>query len=320
MNERSVDGPGTRERPTPNGSTRPGPIGFRISAGTPAPDFATIDAAWAAAAETGAFDAVWMSDHLSDTTRERGGPGLEPVATAAAIAHRVPGLWIGIAVFANTFRHPALLAKSAAVLDVVTGGRFVLGLGAGWHEGEHSAFGIELGPPARRVDRLESALRVLDALFSSEARTPAGVSLDDPHYPLKGATMDPAPRRPTGPPRWVGGQGPRGVRLVARHADGWPMPGNRPGDVPYFGQKRDEIRRALEAVGRDPDDFTFAAQVETRPGDAEMRQALDLARSFVRAGADHVILAVPAWSDRDAVRRMADDLARRLRDDMAAAG
>jgi len=88
----------------------------------------------------------------------------------AALAHRVEGKWIGIAVLSNTFRHPAVLAKSATVLDNATGGRFILGLGAGWHEGEHEAFGIPLPPVAERWDRYESALRVFKALFSDEAR------------------------------------------------------------------------------------------------------------------------------------------------------
>ena len=95
------------------------------------------------------FDAGWMSDHLSDAGRERNGPAFESLTMAAALARRVPGKWVGIAVLANTFRHPALLAKSATVLDNVTGGRFILGLGAGWHEGEHDAFGIPLPPLAR---------------------------------------------------------------------------------------------------------------------------------------------------------------------------
>ena len=89
-------------------------------------------------------------------SRERGGPAFEAFTTAAALAHRVPGKWIGIAVAANTFRHPALLAKEATLLDIVTGGRFILGLGAGWHVGEHEAFGVDLPGAARAVRSLRS--------------------------------------------------------------------------------------------------------------------------------------------------------------------
>ena len=127
--------------------SRPGLVGFRISASeSTGLDWSRIDETWALAGDLGVFDAGWMSDHLSDAVRERNGPAMESLTTVAALAHRVPGKWIGIAVAANTFRHPALLAKSATVIDNVTGGRFILGLGAGWHEGEHDAFGIPLPP------------------------------------------------------------------------------------------------------------------------------------------------------------------------------
>ncbi len=117
------------------------------------------------------FDAGWVSDHLSDASREQGGGAFESLATVAALAHRVPGKWVGIAVLSNTFRHPAVLAKAATVIDNATGGRFVLGLGAGWHEGEHRSFGIPLPsrPRALRPAR-EHTVRVLEALFSDAAQ------------------------------------------------------------------------------------------------------------------------------------------------------
>src|SRR5687767_5798981 len=150
------------------------------------------------------FSAGWLSDHLSDVSRERGGTAFEAFTTAAALAHRVPGKWIGLAVAANTFRHPSVLAKQATILDIVTGGRFILGLGAGWHVGEHEAFGIGLPEPKDRFDRYEAALRVLTALFSDAARRPPGVTLDDPIFSLDRATNEPPPVSPTGPPIWLG--------------------------------------------------------------------------------------------------------------------
>ncbi len=136
------------------------------------------------------------------------------------------------------------------MVDNVTGGRFILGLGAGWHEGEHEQFGIPLPALRERFDRFESAVGVVSALFSEAARRPPGVTLDDPFYPLREATNEPPPVRPEGPAIWLGGQRRRGIGLAVRYAEGWVMPGNRPGDVAYFSQKRDEIRRALEAAGR----------------------------------------------------------------------
>lgn len=292
------------------GSSRPGLIGFRVSATRSAGlDWPTLDAMWHAAGETEVFDAGWMSDHLSDASRERGGVAFEAFTTLAALAHRLPGRWLGVAVASATFRHPALLAKEATVLDNVTGGRFILGLGAGWHEGEHDAFGIPLPPLPERFDLLESELRVLSALFGTDASAGRGATLDDPHFPLRGATLEPAPMRPGGPAIWLGGQRRRGIDLAVRYAEGWPMPGNRPGDVDYFAAKRDEIHRALDAAGRDPDDFTFAGQLDTGTTDQSRREALDVARRFLAAGATHLILGVPASAGPEGVIAMAREVA-----------
>lgn len=292
---------------------RPGLVGFRLSAtGSTGLDWQRLDETWALAGEIAAFDAGWMSDHLSDASRERGGPAFEAFTTAAALARRVPGKWVGIAVVANTFRHPALTAKAATVLDNVTGGRFILGMGAGWHVGEHESYGIHLPPLPERYDRFESALRALEALFSPAAAEPDGVRLDDPIFPLRHAANLPSPVRPGGPPIWLGGQKRRGMTLAARYASGWPLPGNRPGDVAYFSEKRAALRAALQAAGRDPDAFSFAAQVACGTSPAELRAARETALALVRAGATHVILGIAAASAPDGLRAVATEVAEPL--------
>jgi alkanesulfonate monooxygenase SsuD/methylene tetrahydromethanopterin reductase-like flavin-dependent oxidoreductase (luciferase family) len=301
--------------PMPLIPAAPGLVGVRLSATeSTGLDWHRVDETWRAAGEEPSVSAAWLSDHLSDTSRDRGGPAFESLTLAAALARRVGGMFVGIAVVANTFRHPAVLAKSATVLDNVTGGRFILGVGAGWHAGEHEAFGIPLPPLRERFDRYESSLRVLEALFSDAARHRRGVSLEDPFYPLRSATNEPPPVRPGGPLVWVGGQGPRGIRLAARYASGWPMPGNRPGDVPYFTAKRDEIRRALEAAGRDPSAFTFAAQLSCGTTPRDRHAALLTARAFVAAGANHVILGLPASIAPDGLHALVDEVAEPLLD------
>jgi alkanesulfonate monooxygenase SsuD/methylene tetrahydromethanopterin reductase-like flavin-dependent oxidoreductase (luciferase family) len=290
--------------------SRPGLIGFRVSAmASGGLDWPTLDAMWAAAGESEAFDAGWMSDHLSDASRERGGVAFEAFTTLAALAHRLPGRWLGVAVASATFRHPALLAKEATLLDNVTGGRFILGLGSGWHVGEHDAFGIPLPPLPERFDLLESELRVLSALFGTDASAGRGATLDDPQFPLRGATLEPPPIRPGGPAIWLGGQRRRGIDLAVRFAEGWPMPGNRPGDVDYFAAKRDEIRHALEVAGRDPDEFTFAGQLDAGATPETRRMALDVARRFIGAGATHLIIGVPAAAGPESVVAMAHEVA-----------
>lgn len=292
---------------------RPGLIGVRIAAtGAAGTDWRRTDETWAAAGEFDGIDAIWLSDHLADATQEHGGPGLESLTTAAALAHRVAGKWIGIAVLANTFRHPAIVAKSATVLDNATGGRFVLGLGAGWHEGEHDTFGISLPPIHERFTRFESGAATISALLSDAARAVPGVTLVDPYYPLRAATNEPPPARPGGPPIWIGGQRRRGIALAVRYAEGWPMPGNRPGDVDYFAAKRDEICRALEEAGRDSNDFAFAAQLTCGTTEHDRREALHLARAFIAAGANHVILGLPASDAPEGLAALVSEIAEPL--------
>lgn len=296
------------------GDRRPGLLGFRISPSESAGvDWRRLDETWALAGESKAFDAGWLSDHLSDASRERGGPAVESLTAAAALAHRVPGMWIGIAVLSGTFRHPALVAKAATVIDQATGGRFILGLGAGWHAGEHEAFGIPLPPIRERFDRFENGVAVIAALLSDAARSEPGVTLDDPITPLHAATNDPPPTRPGGPPLWIGGQRRRGIALAVRYGEGWPMPGNRPGDVDYFSERRDAIRRALEAGGRDPDDFAFAAQLSCGRTPADRAAALEVAGRFIAVGANHLMLGLPASVAPDGLADVIREVAGPLR-------
>jgi len=142
-------------------------IGFKTSPQNV--DWSTLDSTWARAAELGVFDSAWLNDHITDPAVEHGGPSWESLTLLAALAHRVPGLTVGHGVLSNTFRQPVLVAKAATLLDHVTGGRFILGLGAGWHEGEHVPFGIPLPPIRERFDRFESAVGTIKALFSDAA-------------------------------------------------------------------------------------------------------------------------------------------------------
>ena len=279
-------------------------------------DWATLRDTWALAGQLAVFEGVWMNDHLTDMA-EPAGPSLEALTLAATLAHLVPGRWIGHAVLSNTFRHPAVLAKAATVMDHATGGRFILGLGAGWHEGEHAAFGLPLPPIGERIDRLESAVAVIQALFSVAAGMPPGVTRPDPHYPLSGALALPAPLTPGGPPVYLGGQRRRGIALAARAAAGWLQPGTDAGDAAYFAARRAEVLRAMEAIGRDPAGFAFVGQVHVGPSAADGRVALAQARRIAAAGATEVILGIAAAGGPEALRRLARDVAEPLRTELA---
>jgi len=284
-------------------------IGFKTSPQDV--DWATIDATWARAGRLadepgGGFDSAWLNDHLTNLDAATPGPSLEALTLLAALIHHVPGLTVGHAVLSNTFRHPVLLAKAAVVLDHATGGRFVLGLGAGWYDGEHLPFGIELPPIGPRIDRLVSAVETLRALFSSSAAEPPGLTRPDPFYPLEGAVNAPPPLTPGGPPLYLGGQGPRGIRLAARLGAGWLLPGTHAGNISYFAEKRDALVAALEAEDRDPAAFDYVGQVTTGSTADSRREAVEACVGLAAVGATHVILGMPAAFGPDGL----DDVAR----------
>jgi alkanesulfonate monooxygenase SsuD/methylene tetrahydromethanopterin reductase-like flavin-dependent oxidoreductase (luciferase family) len=295
------------------------PIGIKTS--PQAVDWPTLDRAWARIGEHEVFESVWMNDHLTDVSQEHHGASLEALTVMAALINRVRGKWVGHAVLSNTFRHPTVLAKAATVLDHATGGRFILGLGAGWHEGEHLPLGIPLPPMPERFDRFESAVHVLRALWSEAAATPPGVTRPDPFYPLNEATNEPPPFTPGGPPLWLGGQKRRGIALAAAVADGWALPTvvalGAPSDLVYFSKKRDAILAALEAIGRDPATFDISAQIPTGTTAEDRRWALGQALEAVERGATHVILGMPARLGPGGVDAIAREVAQPFREAVA---
>jgi alkanesulfonate monooxygenase SsuD/methylene tetrahydromethanopterin reductase-like flavin-dependent oxidoreductase (luciferase family) len=292
-------------------------IGFKTS--PQGVDWPTLDATWARAGELEIFDSGWLNDHITDPSRERGGSSWEALTALTALVHRVPGLVVGHGVLSNTFRDPVVLAKAATVLDHATAGRFIVGLGAGWHEGEHRPFGIPLPPMPERFDRFESAVHVLRALFSEAAGHDPGVSRPDRFYPLDGATNLPAPFTPGGPPLWLGGQKRRGLALVARYGQGWMLPAIPIFDIAYFREKRERILAAMVEAGRDPAGFAFAAQVPTGTTTESRRAAVSGAMDFARAGATHLILGMPARLGPDGLSSVAREVAIPLRDALGTA-
>ena len=157
-------------------------------------------------AEELGYSVLLAPDHM---TRQ-----LSPVPALAAAAAVTSRLRIGSNVFANDFHHPLLLAREAATLDAVSGGRLEFGIGAGWRVSDYSQLGVAYDPAGRRIDRLEEALGLIKRLFSGETVTHEGR-----HYQMRGARLSPRPVQQPRPPIMVGGGGPRLLRLAAREAD-----------------------------------------------------------------------------------------------------
>ena len=287
-------------------------VGFRTSPQNVS--WPALEEAWSEAGRHEVFDSGWMNDHLGLYDRDRGGSSFEPLTALAALAHLVPGKIIGQTVLSATFRHPAIVARSALTLDHITRGRYVLAIGAGWHVWEHEAFGIDLPPIGERLTRLEAQVRVIRALFSEAAQAEPGVRLDAAPYRLDGALQEPPPIRPGGPPIWLGGQGPRGLRIAARHADGWNYASNLGGTLQGFIERRDVVLRECEAIGRDPAEIELSVQVVIPPDGEPRRAATRAAMDYGRAGAAHILLTTLGREGAAGIRRLANEVAAPIRD------
>jgi alkanesulfonate monooxygenase SsuD/methylene tetrahydromethanopterin reductase-like flavin-dependent oxidoreductase (luciferase family) len=251
------------------------------------------------------FDSGWLFDHFVSLSTDRGG-SYEAWTTLAALAARTRRLQLGHLVLGNTYRHPVLTAKMGATLDHISAGRFVLGLGAGWHETEHAMYGWRLPRIGERISMLDAAVRVVQGMWKS----PASFSFDGAGYERTDARCEPAPRTPGGPPIWLGTQGVRrGLRILAERAQGW----NSTRDLTAFRTKRDALLRHCEAVGRDPAEIEISTQVAV-DGDIGMPDLLTAAKDFVEAGVDHLIIRLPAAHGADGLRQLAHEVAEPLRE------
>jgi probable F420-dependent oxidoreductase len=217
-------------------------------------------AAMARAAEDVGFDSVWVTDHLIQRaeTGDRGPWECWSLLSAlAAVTERVE---IGSLVVCTGFRNPALLAKMADTVEEISGGRLILGIGAGWHEPEYRAFGY---PFDHRVDRFEEALAIIIGLLRD-----GRVDFEGTYYQVRDCELRPRGPRPQGPPILIGGYGKRMLGLTARHADQWNtwynQIGNRVENLPTLLAAVDA---ACAETGRDPATLgrTAAVMIEVGP-------------------------------------------------------
>jgi F420-dependent oxidoreductase-like protein len=207
--------------------------------------------ATASHAEQTGWDGVYVADHFLPSLGDDGGPMNECLALLAALAAAVPRVRLGSLVCGNTYRHPAVLANQAATIDQISGGRLVLGLGAGWQENEHEAYGIELPAPGPRLDRLEEACIVVKGLLG-EPRT----TFDGTYYTLTDAPCEPKPVQDPLPLLIGGGGEKRTLRIAAQFADEW----NVWGDPDLLAHKGAILEQHCEAVSRDVADIRRSTQ------------------------------------------------------------
>jgi alkanesulfonate monooxygenase SsuD/methylene tetrahydromethanopterin reductase-like flavin-dependent oxidoreductase (luciferase family) len=208
------------------------------------------------AAETG-WDGVYIADHFmpnAGSGRKVDDPVLECGSLVAALGAIVPRVRIGTLVYGNTYRHPAVLANVAATVDHVTGGRFTLGVGAGWQINEHQQYGIELPPVRQLLDRFVEALQVLQGLLRQPTTT-----IDGEYYQLTEAVCEPKPVQDPLPILIGGGGERRMLRIVAQYADLW----NTWGTPDLIARKSALLDDYCDEIGRDPKAIARTAQALT---------------------------------------------------------
>ena len=223
--------------------------------GVPDADLFESVAQIANTAEGSGFDSVWVMDHFYQIrgVGQRTEPMLEAYTLLGAIAARTSRVRLGTMVTGVTYRNPAMLAKIATTLDVISSGRAILGIGAAWNDDEHRGYGFDFPSARERLERLEEAVQVCRAMFTEEAPTFKGK-----HYRIEEALNFPRPIQRGGPPILIGGGGERTtLRLVAQYADAC----NLFGDPEAIRHKLDVLRQHCKDVGRDP-----AAITKTRLG------------------------------------------------------
>jgi probable F420-dependent oxidoreductase len=291
------------------------------------PDMAAVSQT----AEGYGFDSVWLCDHFltvspddyvmdagitgeagqggeqGQSGRPRTLPLLECWTALTALARDTTRLRLGTSVLCNSYRHPSVLAKMAATLDVISEGRLDLGLGAGWFEREFDAYGIPFPPVRDRVSALAESLQVMRAVWTEPNPTYAGE-----FYTLNGAVCDPPPVQRPHPPLWIGGEGDRVQRIAARSAQGLNVRWWSPQQVT---QRRGFLTQACESVGRDPDTLRLSVTLLLAPTDSAEDEAriraefasipssglitgspdrcLERIREYQDRGVDHFLFTIP---------------------------
>jgi F420-dependent oxidoreductase-like protein len=241
---------------------------------------------WRAADDIELFESGWNFDHFYPIfSDDSAGPCLEGWSTLTALAQATRRIRVGVLVTGMPYRHPAVLANMAATVDIISGGRLELGLGAGWNQQEADAYGIDLGSTlTERFDRFDEGLAVIVSLLSNEVTNFSGR-----HLTLTDARCEPKPIQRPHPPICIGGSGRRRtIPAAARWAQHWNHPG---GTVDDWLASRDVLWAECERIGRDPAEITTSIHLLADADDPG--RTAEQAAAFAVAGLDLGIVYVP---------------------------
>lgn len=264
------------------------------------PHHATWDsmlATWQRADEDGVFHSAWVFDHFYPIFGDPNGPCLEGWTALSALAQATSRIKVGSMVNGMPYRHPAVTANMAATVDIISNGRFQLGLGAGWYQLEADAYGITLGDTlTERFDRFDEGVEIVVRMLTEEEVTFSG-----DYFSVMDARNEPkGPQRP--PPIVIGGSGEkRTLRTVARWADHWNAGILTPDE---FLHKLSVLEQHCADLGRNIDDIDKSLMVRMDPDD--LGAVEELYRIYGDIGVDEAIVNFPSPHDPDLVPRLAE--------------
>jgi alkanesulfonate monooxygenase SsuD/methylene tetrahydromethanopterin reductase-like flavin-dependent oxidoreductase (luciferase family) len=271
-------------------------------------DYQKVLDAWREADTIPLIESAWLWDHMIPIREPRSGPMLEGWTVLAALAAQTARLRLGVMVTGNPNRYPAILAKMAATVDVISGGRLEFGIGAGGGQHplslvEYDMYGVPAFPMPEAIARLDEACEVIRRLWTEPV-----VDHDGPHYRLKATFCEPKPVQKPHPPFTLGGSGERlSLRVVARHANAWNFPVMDPaGELETFRRKSKVLDEHCAAIGRDPAEIDRQVYVITQL--QNQKATRDVLMSFVEAGATQLIIGLRDPYTPGLMARLTDEL------------
>ena len=270
---------------------------------------------WQQADEVPEIEHAWLWDHMLPLSGPRDGPVFEGWTLLSALAGQTRRLRLGLLVTNNQIRQPAVLGKMATTVDVISGGRLILGLGAGGmlpagqlrtpaeHPGmaEYLGYGLPVATPAEGIARLAETITIVRRMFTEDVFDFAGR-----YHTLTGTRNEPKPAQPGGPPVLVGCTGPKMLRLAAEHADIWNMPGPPHSSVEFAAQRSALLDQHCAAMGRDPATLIRSVQVILGADDAAAGR--DVVSRLIESGFSHIVLAVRQPAPDNIARWLADEI------------
>lgn len=269
------------------------PVTFGIVTGQHHLSWEQLRDQWLLAEELG-FEAIYLFDHFTGLYGSQEAPCLEASTLLAALARETERASIGVMVYGNTHRHPAMLAKEIVTIDHVSSGRAILGIGAGWNENEHRWYGWDLPAPGKLVRQFGEAMQIIDGLLTHDR-----FSFDGEFYHLDDAPFEPKPVNGH-IPVLIGAKQPKMLRVVAKHANYWDGGGKLPDRI----ARTEELNRACDEVGRDFDEI-IQSQGFGASGLMDIEHLDDVLTSHIEAGVRHFHFDMPLTTEEQQIVRKA---------------